>query len=107
MRKTYRLIFFFFLLTGASFLGLKNSSQVLSLFHLQQQVVTASANEGNQKKVLENYGNSPLSFVSNEGQFDSKVAYASRGKGYSIFLTQTEAVLALNKSGSQRTDEQS
>src|SRR6266540_2720751 len=107
MRKTYRLIFFLFLLAGASFLGLKNTSQVLSFFHSQKQLVTASANEGNQKQISENYGKSPLSFVSNEGQFDSKVAYASRGAGYSIFLTQTEAVLALTKSGSQKTDEQS
>src|SRR6266540_1203473 len=107
MRKTYRLIFFLFLLAGASFLGFKKTSHVLSFFHSQKQLVTASANEGNQKQISENYGKSPLSFVSNEGQFDSKVAYASRGAGYSIFLTQTEAVLALNKSGSQRTDEQS
>ena len=41
------------------------------------------------------YGNSPMSFEANQGQVDSRVNFLSRGKGYELFLTSTEAVLKL------------
>ncbi len=41
------------------------------------------------------YGNSPMSFEANQGQVDSRVNFLSRGKGYELFLTSTEAVLSL------------
>jgi Beta-propeller repeat len=41
------------------------------------------------------YGRLPLSFEANQGQVDSKVKYLSRGQGYGLFLTATEAVLQL------------
>ena len=41
------------------------------------------------------YGNLPLSFEANEGQSDAQVQFLARGHGYSLFLTSTEAVLAL------------
>jgi hypothetical protein len=37
----------------------------------------------------------PLRFELNEGQTDDRVKFLSRGRGYSIFLTSNEAVLAL------------
>ncbi len=43
------------------------------------------------------YGKLPLSFEANEGQTDPRVTFLSRGNGYSLFLTQTEAVLVLKK----------
>ena len=42
------------------------------------------------------YGNLPLSFEPNEGQTNSQVAFLSRGRGYTLFLTATEAVLSLS-----------
>ena len=39
--------------------------------------------------------NLPLSFEPNQGQTDRKVKYLARGSGYTLFLTQTEATLAL------------
>src|ERR1700750_3095135 len=45
------------------------------------------------------YGRLPLSFEANQGQTDSRVKFLSRGQGYSLFLTQKEAVLALKKQG--------
>ncbi len=48
--------------------------------------------------VVEAYGKLPLSFETNQGQTASEVKFLSRGNGYSIFLTSTEAVLALNPS---------
>jgi hypothetical protein len=41
----------------------------------------------------------PLSFETNQGQADPAVKFISRGGGYSLFLTSTEAVLALRSSG--------
>ncbi len=38
------------------------------------------------------YGKLPLSFEVNQGQTDSQVDFLSRGNGYSLFLTPTEAV---------------
>ena len=41
------------------------------------------------------YGHLPLSFEANQGQTDRQVKFLSRGQGYNLFLTSTEAVLAL------------
>jgi hypothetical protein len=48
-----------------------------------------------QTKVVENYGNLPLSFEANQGQIDARVKFLSRANGYSLFLTGDEAVLTL------------
>jgi hypothetical protein len=44
------------------------------------------------------YGQLPLSFAPNRGQTNSQVKFLSRGAGYQLFLTATEAVLALQQS---------
>jgi hypothetical protein len=44
------------------------------------------------------YGRFPLSFELNQGQTDARVRFLSHGRGYSLFLTAEEAVLALRKS---------
>ncbi len=41
--------------------------------------------------------NLPLYFEENRGQTDSRVKFLSRGRGYTLFLTGDEAVLALRK----------
>jgi hypothetical protein len=46
---------------------------------------------------LASYGKLPLSFAANQGQSDSRVRFTSRGSGYSLFLTDSEAVLALSR----------
>jgi hypothetical protein len=43
------------------------------------------------------YGKLPLSFEPNRGQADGRVKFLSRGQGYALFLTPTEAVLSLRK----------
>lgn len=43
----------------------------------------------------EDYGKLPLSFEANVGQSSDAVRFLSRGKGYTVFLTSTEAVLSL------------
>src|SRR3984957_12414315 len=44
------------------------------------------------------YGDLPLSFEANRGQADSQVKYMARGRGYTLFLTPKETVLALQHS---------
>jgi Bacterial Ig-like domain (group 3)/Beta-propeller repeat len=44
-----------------------------------------------------NYGKLPLRFEANHGQSDPQVKFLSRGSGYSLFLTDSAAVLALTK----------
>ena len=48
-----------------------------------------------QPRLVESYGRLPLSFEANRGQTDSQVKFLSRGRGYTMFLTQNEAVLSL------------
>jgi hypothetical protein len=46
-------------------------------------------------RLQESYARLPLSFEANQGQTDSSVKFFSRGSGYSLFLTSTEAVVRL------------
>src|SRR5215208_1381984 len=46
--------------------------------------------------VTDSFGSVPLSFEANHGQADAAVQFLSRGPGYGLSLTETEAVLTLN-----------
>ena len=48
-------------------------------------------------QLAENYGKIPLSFEANQGQADKTAKFLSNGSGYSLFLTDSSAVLALTK----------
>src|SRR5713226_10047437 len=41
------------------------------------------------------YARLPLAFEANRGQTDPQVRFLARGRGYTVFLTPTEAVLTL------------
>ena len=43
------------------------------------------------------YGDIPLSFEKNEGQASGAVRFSSRGRGYSLYLTRSGAVLVLTR----------
>ena len=63
------------------------------------QTRTAEKEEAELKlSATENYGKLPLSFERNEGQSDEAVKFLSRGKGYTLFLTPSEAVFSLRNS---------
>jgi len=49
------------------------------------------------------YGKLPLSFEANHGQTAPQVQFLARGRGYSLFLTSQEAVLAFSQSADQHT----
>jgi MBG domain (YGX type)/Bacterial Ig-like domain (group 3)/Beta-propeller repeat len=48
-------------------------------------------------RIFDAFARLPLSFEVNHGQVDPQVRYFTRGDGYSLFLTDREAVLSLNK----------
>src|SRR5215203_1762957 len=51
------------------------------------------------KLIDEKYGKLPINFEPNLGQTDDAVKFLARGHGYSIFLSQHEAMLTLEKYG--------
>jgi hypothetical protein len=55
------------------------------------------AEAASQARLVETYGKLPLSFEVNQGQTDKSARFISRGSGYGLFLTSTEAVLSLHK----------
>ena len=48
------------------------------------------------------YGRLPLSFEANRGQTSAQVDFVSRGSGYTLFVTPTEAVLTLRAPSTRR-----
>jgi hypothetical protein len=57
-------------------------------FAQNTQPTTASQTDPKaQAKILDQYGNLPLSFDANHGQTDTKVKFLSRTSGYTLFLT--------------------
>jgi uncharacterized protein (TIGR03437 family) len=56
------------------------------------------------RRALESFGQLPLRFEVNQGQSDGSVRFFARGRGYSLFLTDTEAVLGLKKSSQDSAD---
>jgi hypothetical protein len=48
-------------------------------------------------RLSEAYAHIPTSFIANEGQTDKSVKFFTRGRGYGLFLTSTQAVLVLSK----------
>jgi hypothetical protein len=61
-----------------------------------------SVGERERAQVLENYAQAPLSFEVNRGQTDPRVRYLTRGKGYTLYLTEQEAVFSLSGAPSKR-----
>lgn len=54
------------------------------------------ARQAHKSRLQAAYQRLPLSFEANQGQADARVRYLSRGAGYTLFLTGTEAVLGLH-----------
>jgi hypothetical protein len=81
-------VLFLFLLSAYLFLSFNHSNT--------KDSVTVS-DAANQARVSENYGKLPLSFEVNQGQTDGEVKFISHGSGYKLFLTSTQAVLALKQ----------
>ena len=46
-------------------------------------------------QIVADYGKLPRTFEANSGQFDRRIRFASRGRGYSVYFTRSGAMLAL------------
>lgn len=57
------------------------------------------ASAATRTRIADAYGKQPLAFEENRGQTDSQVKFLTRGEGYGLFLTSTEAVIALRGQG--------
>jgi uncharacterized repeat protein (TIGR01451 family) len=57
--------------------------------------------------MTEAYSKLPISFEANRGQTDSRVKFISRGRGSTLFLTSSEAVLVLRKSVAGKVNQDS
>src|SRR6186713_2784198 len=68
---------------------------------LPAQVSQASNPVGRQGELRASYGALPLSFELNQGQTDGAVDFIARAAGYLLFLTPTEAVMALDNFATQ------
>ncbi|HEY7543548.1 MAG TPA: SBBP repeat-containing protein, partial [Blastocatellia bacterium] len=53
------------------------------------------ADKKTQREIAAAYARLPLRFEANRGQTNSRVRFISRGSGYALFLTESEAVLSL------------
>ena len=89
-------------LTGLFFLPLNHSgnkaqSIIVGGFNHSSAPLQTQDKASHGAEIAEAYGKLPLSFVENVGQADASVKFSARGQGYGLFLTPTEAVLALNK----------
>jgi Calx-beta domain/Carboxypeptidase regulatory-like domain/Beta-propeller repeat len=69
---------------------------------ISDRLPVADANPATSRRAIEAYGKLPLSFEVNTGQTDARVKFLSRGAGYNLFLTSTEAVLSLERSRGAR-----
>ena len=73
-----------------------NDASAPPLSHSVLSSLAESSSHASQAQVGEIYGKLPLAFEENRGQVDRKVEFLSRGSGYTLLLTPTEAVLALS-----------
>jgi hypothetical protein len=64
---------------------------------LSRHNASGNAKRPLQPRLVESYGRWPLSFEANHGQTDGQVKFLSRGRGYTMFLTQNEAVVTLRR----------
>jgi hypothetical protein len=60
-------------------------------------ISTAAVPDDARRLLVESFGKLPLSFEPNQGQTDRRVKFFSRGEGYTLFLTGSEAVLSLGQ----------
>ena len=70
-------------------------------------VILPEPDAATKARIVEAYGKLPLSFEANHGQTDAQVKYLARGRGYTLFLTGTEAVLVFKNQPSAVSDQRS
>jgi Bacterial Ig-like domain (group 3)/Beta-propeller repeat len=95
MKRAYRICLFQCLAT-TFLLSQSNPAPLLNQSVKVVPVGTSQADPKAQARILDRYGELPLSFEANHGQADGQVKFLSHTSGYTLFLTGDEAVLALS-----------
>lgn len=74
---------------------------ITSVISTQGQEASKSAQRASNKLAAyrnsDSFGRVPLGFEANRGQTDASVKYLTRGEGYTLFLKDDEAIVALHK----------
>ena len=83
-------------ISTSSFLMDKTASEKVPSVPVAADGLSAP-DDATRARVVQEYGQLPLSFEENVGQTDAQVRFLSRGSGYALFLTDTEAVLSLHR----------
>src|SRR5579864_7230974 len=96
MMRTYCVAAFMLLLLCAGMMWRFSGHQVVSARSLPETPSIGTLDASTQSKALDDYGRLPISFEANLGQVNGQVKFLSRGSGYTLFLTQQSAVLALS-----------
>jgi hypothetical protein len=65
---------------------------------------SAAVTSATRNRILEKYSQLPLRFEMNQGQTDSRVRFLSRGRGYTLFLTPTEALFSVSEAAGGSSD---
>ncbi|MCD9186404.1 MAG: SBBP repeat-containing protein [Pyrinomonadaceae bacterium] len=65
---------------------------------------TPTVSDANQS-IQKDYGKMSLLFEENKGQTDSRAKFVSRGKGYTLYLAESEAVFSLKVNQTDETEE--
>jgi Beta-propeller repeat len=81
----------------------------ITTYAAQQASVTQSPKPDAPRhgQVSPTYGNLPVTFEANQGQFDAQAKFVARGKGYSAFLTAGGMVLSLRPGKVVRAQQES
>ncbi|CAN5389731.1 hypothetical protein BH10ACI1_BH10ACI1_00090 [soil metagenome] len=80
-------------------------SEKLSVENNPATETKTDVSEVKKQKIAEEYGKLPINFEPNLGQTSDEVKFLARGKGYSLFLTDTQAVLSLEKRGKTKDED--
>jgi len=96
--KDRKLILTVFTLVIISLDGLALRFPASPVFRETGRKINTEVADPARQQVLMSYGKLPLYFEANHGQTDPRVKFLARGRGYTLFLTSTEAVWALRKS---------
>jgi hypothetical protein len=83
---------------SAALIAISIASTGIGRIHAQTSKLNLSPAQEEKASIHDRYGKLPLSFEANRGQTDKSVNFLARGRGYGLFLSGKEAVLALGVS---------
>ncbi len=93
------------ILVTAMILSLSGADLIVQAGRARRSLVAERVSAAAPARVDKAFGRLPLRFEANQGQTDARVSFLARGRGYTLFLTATEAVLRLRSAEFGRRNE--